>query len=210
MDDTDGTWVCEFVDMLHVTFVGAKHIWGKLKSSGKLLDSVSVRALEVVKWIVSLSLFHTSYSHLREHFFTRQGGEQVFTMPIDVVATQKHCDAQTNQLLSVATIADGEVASAMNDVAGAPLNANNDAEQQSANVASMSYEHVLLQNDCNARNHTSPEVDLLRQTMKLCGHQVKVDAANDPISEFDHNDKIITGMRPCLIFILMYGHHPPW
>jgi hypothetical protein len=30
--------------------------------------------------------------------------------------------------------------------------------------------------------------------MKLCGHQVTVAAASDPISEFDHNDKIITGM----------------
>ena len=191
--NTDGAWVCEFVDMLHVTFVGAKHIWGRLKSSGELLNSVSVRALEVVKWIVSLSLFHTSYTHLRESFFTRQDGEQVFTMPIDVVATQKHCDLQTNQLLSAATIADGGVASAMDDVAGAPLNVDSNFEQ-SAKGAPMNYEHVLLQNDCTIRNHSSPEVDLLRQTMKLCGHQVTVAAASDPISEFDHNDKIITGM----------------
>ena len=68
--NTDGAWACEFVDMLHVTFVCAKHIWGRLKSSGELLNSVSVRALEVVKWIVSLSLFHTLYTHLRGSFFT--------------------------------------------------------------------------------------------------------------------------------------------
>ena len=98
--DTNGAWVCEFADMLHVTFVGAKHIWG-------LMDSVSVRALKVVKWNVSLSLFHTSYTHLRESFFTRQDGEQVFTMPIDVVATQTHCDLQPNQWLRAATIVDG-------------------------------------------------------------------------------------------------------
>jgi hypothetical protein len=100
---------------------------------------------------------------------------------------------QTNQLLSAATIADGGVASAMDDVAGAPLNVDSNFEQ-SAKGASMNYEHVLLQNDCTIRNHSSPEVDLLRQTMKLCGHQVTVAAASDPISEFDHNDKIITGM----------------
>ena len=67
---TDFAWVCEFVDMPHVTFVGAKHIWGRLESSGELLNIVSVRALEVVKWTVSLSLFHTLYTHLRESFFT--------------------------------------------------------------------------------------------------------------------------------------------
>ena len=88
--NNDGAWVRESFDMLHATFVGAEHIWGRLKSSGELLDSVSVRALEVVKWTVSLSLFHTSYTHLRESFFTRHGGEQVLTMPINVVATQKH------------------------------------------------------------------------------------------------------------------------
>ena len=62
--NTDGACVCEFADMLHATFVGAKHIWGRLKSSGELLDSVHVRALEAIKWIVSLSLFHKSHTHL--------------------------------------------------------------------------------------------------------------------------------------------------
>ena len=61
---TDSAWVCEFVDMLHVTFVGIKHNWGRLKSSWELSNSVSVRALKVVKWIVSLSLFHTSYHRM--------------------------------------------------------------------------------------------------------------------------------------------------
>ena len=114
-------------------------------------------------------------------------------MPIDVVATQKHCDAQTDHLLSVATIADVGVVSAMDDVAGAPLNANSDSEQ-SVKGAPMNYERVLLQNGCSIRNHSTPEADLLRQTMKLCGHQVTVAVASDLISEFDHNDKIITGM----------------
>ena len=70
----------------------------------------------------------------------------------------------------------------------------------------MNYEHDLLQNDCTIRNHSSPEVDLLLQTMKLCGNQVTVVAASDPVSEFDHNDKIITGMRSCLIVTLIHGY----
>ena len=92
----------------------------------------------------------------------------------------------------------GGVASAMGDVAGAPLDVNSDVGQ-SAKGGPMNYEHVFLQIDCTICNHSSPEVDLLRQTMKLCGHQVTVAAASDPVSEFDHNDKIITGMRSCLI-----------
>ena len=89
------------------------------------------------------------------------------------------------------------VASAMDGVAGAPLDVNSDVGQ-STKGDPMNYEHVFLQDGCTIRNHSSPEVDLLRQTMKLCGHQVTVVAASDPISQFGHNDKIVTGMPSCL------------
>ena len=62
--NTDGAWVCEFADMLHVIIVDVKHIRGRLKSSGELLDNVHVCALGITKWIVSLGLFHKSYTHL--------------------------------------------------------------------------------------------------------------------------------------------------
>ena len=209
----DRVWRCDLADRLHVVFVGPKHVWGRLKSSGQGLVDLRVRAEEAIKWLVALAIFHSDYGNARDKLFGLDPSSGAgLRFHIDVPATQREFDRQRDDILETATVADGAITRAMDAARGAPLSTDDASPPQGfggpgggplgaegTELEGVPLDHVMLQSRLHAGSG-SPEERLLRGALDLCNETVHASGAGEPLSEFSENDKLLAGGFPTVFF----------
>ena len=106
----DGFLDCDVSKHLHVMFVGAGAIWGRLKTSQLVLREIEVDAKKIIMWLVALSVFNSEYKGLRQTFFPDPKLPTAFhNGTFDVASTQAHFDDRLDSIVHGATIADSGV-----------------------------------------------------------------------------------------------------
>lgn len=123
----------KFARNVHVTFVGSKHLWGKMKTSQAIMSTIQCSARKVVHWLVALSIFHQDeYFHrLQEAFFVNdlENGNRFDTSAIGeecIEATQNHLDQETQSIIDNVTISESVESTRIESSKGAPLHAHDD------------------------------------------------------------------------------------
>ena len=196
----DGFLDCDVSKHLHVMFVGAEAIWGRLKTSQLVLREIEVDAKKIIMWLVALSVFNNEYKGLRQTFFPDPKSPTAFhNGTFDVALTQAHFDDRLDSIVHGATIADSGVAQELNQAGGAPLH----TEQASTRPTSdeqLALPHVFLDAPIGHRCDQSPEEQTLRGAISA---RVGVSATggSEPLSEFSENDTLILGAFPDLFFL---------
>jgi hypothetical protein len=116
---------------VHITFVGSKRVWGKLKTSQAVLSSITCDAKRVVQWLVALSIFHEDdyFRRLRSKFFVDDAhGPRFDSNALHLDVTQTHLDNEARLIVEGVTISDDAAAKAIESNNGVPLHSQDDPD----------------------------------------------------------------------------------
>ena len=140
----DGHLDCDVSKHLHVMFVGAEAIWGRLKTSQLVLREIEVDAKKIIIWLVALSVFNNEYKGLCQTFSPDPKSPTAFhSGTFDVASTQAHFDGRLDSIVHGATIVDSEIAHEFNQADGAPLHSGQ-AGTRPASDEQLALSHVFL------------------------------------------------------------------
>ena len=115
---------------VHVTFVGSKHLWGKMKTSQAIMSTIQCKARKIVHWLVALSIFHQDeyFQQLQQKFFVTDidASSRFDSGVIDLDATQHHLDREAQAIIADATISESPESTRIESSKGAPLHSHDD------------------------------------------------------------------------------------